>query len=351
MQVPAAPILVGLLFDFPQADGGASFEEAVRLGLDEIAATGRLDRPVEFETRLARGLPLGTEHDVVSAFGELDDAGVVLIIGPSISDNGLIAAPLADAAGIPCINYTGGERTRSEHMFHYQIGSLEEEPPILARRLAQRGLRSAAVIHDHSPVGAGYARYFEDARALEGIETTGVAAISPLSEDLRSVVARLRETGPDALVYLGLGVASRAVAVALADLDWSVPVVANSSLMFGYARPDWRDGWAGWEYLDGVADDNQMRAHLREKSKRAAGGPIGCAAYDMGRLVGEAIARAGHLTRAGLKDGLERVKQLPATSGVDGTTMGFGNFDHAALKGRYLVLREWRDGKTVQVST
>src|SRR5207244_10248498 len=226
MQLPAAPILVGLLFDFPQADGGASFEEAVRLGLDEIAATGRLDRPVEFETRLARGLPLGTEHDVVTAFGELDDAGVVLVIGPSISDNGLIAAPLADAAGIPCINYTGGERTRSELMFHYQIGSLEEEPPILARRLAQRGLRSAAVIHDHSPVGAGYARYFEDARALEGIETTGVAAISPLSEDLRSVVARLRETGPDALVSLGLGVASRAVAVALADLDWSVPVVA-----------------------------------------------------------------------------------------------------------------------------
>jgi branched-chain amino acid transport system substrate-binding protein len=70
----------------------------------------------------------------------------------------------------------------------------------------------------------------------------------------------------------------------------------------------------------------------------------------MGRLVGEASARAGHLTRAGLKDGLERVKQLPATSGVDGTTMGFGNFDHAALKGRYLVLREWRDGKTVQVT-
>jgi hypothetical protein len=140
------------------------------------------------------------------------------------------------------------------------------------------------------------------------------------------------------------------VAVALADLDWSVPVFANSSLMFGYARPDWRDGWAGWEYLDGVADDNRMRKHLREKSKRAAGGPIGCAAYDMGRLVGEAIARAGHLTRAGLKEGLERVKQLPATSGVDGTTMGFGTYDHAALKGRYLVLREWRDGKTVQVT-
>ena len=216
----------------------------------------------------------------------------MLIIGPSISDNGLIVRPLADDRGIPCINYTGGEHTRGEFMFHYQIGSLEEEPPLLARRLAERGLRSAAVIHDHSPVGRRYAESFEDARALHDLDTTGVAAISPLAEDVKAVVARLRETGPDALVYLGLGVASRAVAVALADLGWSVPVVANSSLMFGYARPDWRDGWAGWEYLDGVADDNTMRLRLREKSKRAAAGPIGCAAYDMGRLTGEAIARA-----------------------------------------------------------
>jgi branched-chain amino acid transport system substrate-binding protein len=350
MQSPPAPILVGLLFDFPQADGGASFEEAVRLGLDEVVAAGRLDRPVEFVTRLARGLPLGSEHDVTTAFGELDDEGVLLILGPSISDNGLIARPLADARGIPCINYTGGEHTRGELMFQYQIGSLEEEPPLLARRLAVRGLRSAAVIHDQSPVGRTYAESFEDARAQYELDTTGVAAISPLADDVEPVVGRLRETHPDALVYLGLGVASRAVAVALADVGWSVPVVANSSLMFGYARPDWRDGWAGWEYLDGVADDNTMRQRLLEKSKRAAAGPIGCAAYDMGRLVGEAIARAHHLTRAGVKDGLERVKQLPATSGVEGTTMGFGHYDHAALKGQYLVLREWRDGKTVQLS-
>ena len=55
------------------------------------------------------------------------------------------------------------------------------------------------------------------------------------------------------------------------------------------------------------------------------------------------------LTREGVRESLERVKQLPATSGYDGTTMGFGVYDHAALKGRYLVLREWRDGDTVQV--
>ena len=30
--------------------------------------------------------------------------------------------------------------------------------------------------------------------------------------------------------------------------------------------------------------------------------------------------------------------------------MGFGCYDHGALKGGYLVLREWKDGKSVQVA-
>ena len=42
---------------------------------------------------------------------------------------------------------------------------------------------------------------------------------------------------------------------------------------------------------------------------------------------------------------------LPATSGRVGTTMGFGVYEHAALKGPYLVLREWKDGRSVQIVT
>ena len=52
---------------------------------------------------------------------------------------------------------------------------------------------------------------------------------------------------------------------------------------------------------------------------------------------------------AGLREGLERVKQLPATSGYEGTLIGFGVQDRAALKGQFLVLRAWRGGRSVQV--
>jgi len=233
--------------------------------------------------------------------------------------------------------------------FNYQVGTLEEEPAVLAARLAQRGLNRPAIVHDQSPVGKRYAECFDDARGALGLETAGSTAISAMAEDLVEPIARMRELGPDSLVYLGLGMSSRAVALALQSLSWDVPVVANSALMFGYARPDWRDGYRGWEYLDAIADDNLMRAHLRAQSPALAAGPVSCAMYDIGRLVGEAIARTQHLTRDGLRDALERVKMLPATCGREGTIMSFGVWDHAALKGEYLVLREWRDGQTVQV--
>lgn len=348
MSAPSAlPVRIGLLYDYPQADD--SFAAALRLGVDEVAASGCLDRAIELVERPVRGLPSGSEAEVVRGFQDLVADHVVAIIGPSISDNALIVAPLCDAARVPAINYTGGERTRSQWMFHYQIGSLEEEPPVLAARMVTRGLRRAAVIFDQSPVGRRYAECFEVARTRLELEVTGTASIAPLSTDAEAVLARLREGEPDVVIYLGLGVTSRTVSLARAALGWDIPVLANSALMFGYAMPDWRAGYEGWEYLDTIADDNQRRAHLRSLSARAANGPIGCAAYDMGRLLGEAIASSEHLTRAGIADGLRRVKQLPAASGHDGTLMGFGVMDHAALKGHYLVLRTWRDGHSVQV--
>jgi branched-chain amino acid transport system substrate-binding protein len=343
----ALPIRIGFLYDFPRGDG--LFIDALRLGLDEVAATGRLDREFEFVEDQAQGLPAGSEHDVKRSFAKLDDEGIVALIGPSISDNALIAAPLCDAARIPAINYSGGERTRSQWMFHYQVGSLEEEPPILAARMVERGLQRAAIVFDNSPVGRRYAEYFEAARGRLGLEVTGTASISSLAESADEILTRLRGGNPDVLVYFGLGVSSRAVALARLELGWDIPVLANSALMFGYARRDWRDGYAGWEYIDTISDDNQRRAALAKLDPRAAGGPIGCAAYDMGRLLGEGIAQSDHLTRAGVADGLRRVKQLPATSGYEGTLMGFGTWEHAALKGHYLVLREWREGRSEQV--
>lgn len=338
-----------MLHDIVLPDGGASTEAALRMGLDEVRADGRLDRDVELVVEQANGLPMGSEHEMVRGFRALDDAGCLLVVGPAISDNALITTPIGDAIGLATINYTGGERTRGTFGFQYQVGSLEEEPAALAERLAERGLLNPAVVHDRSPVGKRYVECFDDAAATSGLEITGRRAVSPLADDLSGPLAHLRESGSDSLVYLGLGLVSRAVALGLASLGWDVPVVANSALMFGYARPEWRDGWAGWEYLDAIADDNERRQWIAAQDPVLAISPVTCAMVDIGRLVGEAIARADHLTRDGMRDALERIKRLPAACGYEGTTMGFGVYDHGALSHGFLVLREWKDGASVQV--
>jgi ABC-type branched-subunit amino acid transport system substrate-binding protein len=341
-----SPILLGVLHDYGTPDGDADFEAAVRAGLD---ASG-LDRAVELVHEHAEGLPRGSAHAVATAFAALVDRGVVGILGPAITDNALVVRDLADAAGVPCINYTGGEDTRSEWMFHYQIGSLEEEPAVLVRHLVARGLTRVAMVHDRSAIGNRYAEFFQAAADTAGVEVVGRTGVAPVAEDLTGAVATLAATGADALVYLGLGLTAHALAVARAARGWEAPVVANSALMFGYANPAWAAEWEGWTYVDAIAADNRVRRGLVERFGAAAGiGPAAPGRHDLGRLVGEGLARAEHLSRAGLRAGLERVKQVPAATGREGTTMGFGRWDRAALKGEFLVLRRWEGGRSVEL--
>ena len=68
----------------------------------------------------------------------------------------------------------------------------------------------------------------------------------------------------------------------------------------------------------------------------------------MGRLLAEGIARARALTRDEIVRGLERVKSLPSATGRADVLMGFGRYDRGALKGQYLVIRQWRDGRSVE---
>ena len=343
-------VRIGVLYDFAQGDGGRYFEDGLRLGLEEARAGVRIGQEIELIGREAQGLPAGSAASVIEHFNALIDEGVVAIVGPSISDNGLIVRDLANEARMSCINYTGGAMTRGEHMFHYQVGSLEEEPVLLAEHLRSRACRRIAVLHDDTPVGTGYITWLDRAVAVSGEPRIAHrAAVSPVAEDLRPAVEQALGGEPDALLYLGLGVAARAVALAVTACAWAGPVVANSALMFGYRRRDWREGFEGWVYADTVSDANPVRAALAERSPAHAASPIGVAAFDIGRLVGEGLALADARTPAGVREGLERVKRLPAASGKPGTTMGFGQWDHGALKGEALVLRAWRGGRTVEV--
>lgn len=348
------PLLIGILSDFPAADGGAAFEWAVRQGFDEVAESGRLPGPVHFVHQSAPGLPLpgGSAHAVEEAFRALDTAGVLAVLGPAITDNALAVRPLADQAGLACINYSGAEESRSACGFHFQLGSLEDEPSFIAAHLADRGLRRVALIQDATYIGRRKADFFEEACGSIGLKLVSRALLPAAVKDAVDAVRGARASSPDALVTLGLWDLPHAVSRALHDEQWRVPAVANSALMYGYHDPTWAVGWEGWTYADTVSEDNR-RYQAFSKAAAADGRPSGpgqAAAYDMGRLLAEGLSRSRVLTRDEVVRGLERVKSLPAASGRQGTLMGFGRWDRAALKGPYLVIRQWRGGRSIEWS-
>ena len=65
--------------------------------------------------------------------------------------------------------------------------------------------------------------------------------------------------------------------------------------------------------------------------------------------IAEGLARAPLLTPKGVKEGLEKVRMLPAVNGGPRTHMSLGPYDHKAYKGDWLLLRRIENGRTVFV--
>jgi len=347
----AEPIRVGVLNDMadgPPAQGDVT--EELRREIDAVRASGRLEPEVEFVHAYGLGLPQGKGEAVVRAYEELAQQDVVMIVGPAIGDNALIATPLAERHRIPTINWAGAERARGEYMFHLQVGSHEDESLVMARHLKAIGAGRVGVVYDMSPIGTRHLKYLEDEAAIIGIEIVHSEPISPLAEDSTEAVEKVLTHRPEGFVYLGLGLSAPSVAQPLAASGWQGPRIMNTAGLRGY-QPEFAQVIDGWIYIDMHSDGNRELTALRERMKVPPELSVWAAkGYDLGRLVAEGLARSTEFTRDGVKTGLEQVKWLPAAEGEEGTLLGFGIQDRGALHGRYLVLRQWLGGKTVEVT-
>ena len=352
----AAPIRVGILHDMSESPPdeptlGGGVDGFLRRAIDDLLQRGRLDRDVEIVQAAGMGLPAGTAFAIERAFGELVAQGVLVIVGPAVGDNALVATPLADRSRVPTLNWAGTERARSEFMFHLQVGSHEDEGVLLARYVASEGAKRVGVVFDRSPIGRRYAHFFESECEVLGLELAARVPIGPLAEDATPEIDTVRASGADALVYLGLGLVATTVARARTEVGWDAPAAMNTAGLRGYDA-EFARAIDGWVYVDMIADDNEVLAGVRAQlGDDCPPGLFAAVGYDLALLVAEGLARAPELTREGVREGLELVKLLPSAEGRAGTSMSFGHWDRGALHGQYLVLRQWRDAVTTEVGS
>lgn len=343
-------ILVGILNDMADdAPAPGDVTDWVEREIEAVRAAGRLDAAVSFVHAYGLGLPSGTAEAIERAYLQLVEQEVALIVGPAIGDNALIATPLAERHRVPTINWAGAERARGKYMFHHQVGSHEDESLVMARHMAECGAKRLGVIYDLSPIGTRHLRYLQDEAAILGIEIAASVGISPLADDVAEEVDKVLSSEIDGFVYLGLGLAAPATARAVQAREWQGPRIMNTAGLRGYFG-DFAQGCDGWTYVDMHSDGNRTLQALCERMNIPRNRALAAAkGHDLGRLVAEGLARARSHDREGVRTGLEQVKWLPAAEGEDGTLLGFGIQDRGALHGRYLVLRQWRGGESVEV--
>jgi branched-chain amino acid transport system substrate-binding protein len=329
------------------------FEREIRMAFDEGVERGVLDRRYEFMFEEDAGLPQSTAQDGIDAFNRLVDAGCLAVVGANYTDSAIALAEHANARGVPVISMCGTDQFHGEYCFRVGNGDVGDEPALLVNWLKRHGHERVAVVSPASPIGEEYFKFFRQEGRRIGVAIRAVESVSAATtyDALVTKLGALRDTEPDALVWLGYGglFVADYVRPALEELGWDPPRIVTTAFMqyiWGFEK------FEGWVGIDQWCPDNRHMQRFHDRFVERYGeepnqwpNAIPGLAYDMAAIVVEALHRAPILTPRGVKDGIERIRFMPAATGGPNTHIAGGPFDHQLFKGDWLLYGRVRNGQ------
>jgi ABC-type branched-subunit amino acid transport system substrate-binding protein len=348
-----SPIKVGVLFDLILPPNGywdfkRDMLDAIRLTFDDAVARGILDRPIEIVFRECEGLPRGTVKTVIDTTRQLiEEDGCVIIIGPLVTENAKVLRGYVDREGhVPMLALVGTDDWLGEWTFALGNGSMPDEPYVLGSIMAQAGIRRVGVTVERSLIGRGYYSFFQQAAEAEGLVITGMQEISQTDANVDRALVSLRDGNPEALVHWGFGFGAIKINDSLAQMNWNPPRYMGTSWEDAFIDGDIQKAFIGWIGLEQYDEQNTIAQAFLDKFAKCYGRRpeyftpgLG---HDFANAVVHALADAHPLSPEGAKEGLERVKMLPAASGAEGTRISFGKWTRRGWMGAsYLIAREF----------
>ena len=328
------------------------FEREIRMAFDEGIERGVLDRRYEFIFEEDAGLPQSTALAGVESFNRLVDAGCLAVVGANYTDSAIALAEHANARRVPLISMCGTDQFHGEYCFRVGNGDVGNEPALIVNWLKRNGHRRVAVVSPWSPIGEEYFRFFRQECRRLSVTISAVQSVTAATsvQDLVVKFEELRAVQPDALAWLGYGglFVSRAVPQALEQLGWDPPRIVTTAFMqyiWGF------EPFEGWVGIDQWCPENPRMLTFHERFVARYGedpamwpNAIPGLAYDMAAIVVEGLHRAPILTPEGLKQGIERIRLMPAVTGGPNTHIAGGPFDHQLFKGDWLHYGTVRNG-------
>ena len=345
----ADPTRLGVLLPLsgPTGQVGRSALQSVQLALDVLQ-----QRHADFDLSLIIRDTGATTATARSALHVLvDDARVIGVIGPLLSQTAEALAPLADQLGVPLISPYARDSPfpqLSPYAFRNSLTDAMQGRLLASYATRQLARRRFAILYPDDAYGAALADHFSAALASHNGRVVVKAAYPPDAQDVRRAVRRIRAATYDALL-----VPDYADNIARLAPELAYEAGAGIQLLGtdGWNDPDITTiaAWVvdGAVFVDGFHAGSsvpRVDAFVSQFHDRYGAVPdlLAAQAYDTLMMCAQ-VLRAGVRTRAELRDGLARIRGFPGVSGV--TTM---NADGDAEKVLYVL--SVREGRIVQIN-
>ncbi|MBL7493079.1 ABC transporter substrate-binding protein [Frankia sp. AgB1.9] len=346
----AEPIKIGWLGSALDGPGGG-YDRIHRMAFDEAIEQGFLDRPVEFVLHAENGLPRGSARNATDGFRYLVDQGCIGVAGAYSSDNAIAVAPLANELQVPLISWAGTERLAGDYCFRLGNGDCGGDAALCAAWLARNGYKRVAVLSEVSPNGDEYFRYFRQECRIQGLSIVALETVGQSPTHLADNLASLRQSNPDALCYMGYGMLALQglLRAALDELAWDPPRIMGTAFMFYLMGFEKFEGWVGIDQFD-PSNALVHGFHDRYVARYGEAPPlwpnaIPVLAYDTARVLAAGLFRAPTLSGVGLKEGLERIRFMPSTTGGPRTHIAGSPHEHGMFRGDWLLYGRVRNEK------
>ncbi len=349
---PWEPVRIGVLVDMELGQLLADWIDPTILAIEDAMNEGVYQRgPIELVTVDARGLPRENYLKARKGYLKLVEEGCVVVLGPMISDNSVNIRDLVNETGVACIGWTGSVRFDGEYCFTVANGDIPTESVMGAHWCKGNGYEKVGFFWELGSSGTDYRDWFlTEARNL-GLEIVDTVPLSPNPVGMQDSLAKMREHGAQAIVYMGYGYSTFHFKRAFDALGWDPPRFMGTAFMFYSNTNEWAEGLEGWHGVDQLGEDGASPNYeaLMERFERRFGrtsrNVVVALAYDTARAGIHGIANATIAIPKEVKLGLEKIKWMPCTNGGPGTYITFAPHDHRGYKGDFLTIRHLRGGK------
>jgi len=250
---------------------------------------------------------------------------VVAVIGEVSSSRSLAAAPICQANHIPMVSpsSTNPEVTKKgDYIFRVcYIDPFQGE--VLAKfAYNSLGLRKVAILKDiKNDYSIGLAQFFEQAFSSMGGRVVATQAYSEGDTDFKAQLTALKATDPEGIIVPGYYTEAALIVKQARELNMNMPIIGG-------------DGWDSMKLLEigGTAMNNtyycthyssqdpnpivQNFVTRYEKTYHESPDALAALGYDAGKILFDAMKRAGSTEGSKIRDALAATKDFPGVTGT-----------------------------------